>query len=198
MLPFGNIADLGMARRIERLISRLTGGRKRLLRILPKDTVGAEIGVWKGAFSEQILQIARPRVLHLVDPWTFQPDFSDRMFGGTVAKSQADMDAIYDEARARLSGHGNIRFWRMTSDAFFSQIDEKLDWIYIDGNHFYEWVRRDIENALTAVKPGGIVCGDDYYWHVDGRYQVQEAVRDAIAGTGYRLAVVNEQFLIRT
>jgi hypothetical protein len=186
-----------MARRIERFISRLTGGRKRLLRQLPKGAVGAEIGVWKGDFSEQILEIAQPKVLYLVDPWAFQPDFSDRMFGGTVAKSQADMDAIFEGTKARLSGHANVEYRRMTSDEYFAQLTEKLDWIYIDGNHFYDWVKRDIENALKAVKPGGFVCGDDYYWFVDGRYQVQEAVRDVLEGTDYRLRVVNEQFLIQ-
>ena len=186
-----------MAHYFEKLISKLTGGRKRLLRLLPEDSVGAEIGVWKGDFSEQILEIARPKLLHLVDPWSFQPDFSDRMFGGTVAKSQADMDAIFEGTKARLADHANVQYWRMTSDDFFEQFPEKLDWVYIDGNHFYDWVKRDIENALKVVKPGGYVCGDDYYWHVDGRYQVKEAVRDVLAGTDFRLKVVNEQFMIR-
>jgi len=187
-----------MARRIERFISKLTGGRKRLLRVLPKGAVGAEIGVWKGDFSEQILEIAQPRKLHLVDPWSFQPDFSDRMFGGKVAKNQGDMDAIFQETQARLAGHENIRYWRMSSDDFFAQLDEPLDWIYIDGNHFYEWVKRDIENALKVIKPGGIVCGDDYYWHVDGRDHVREAVRDVMVGGAHSLKIVNEQFLIQT
>jgi len=186
-----------MSRRIEKLISKLTGGRRRLLRQLPKGSVGAEIGVWKGDFSEEILEIACPQTLYLVDPWAFQPDFSDRMFGGTVAKNQEDMDAILAGTKARLAGHDNLRYCRMNSDEFFQQLTEKLDWIYIDGNHFYDWVRRDIENALKAVRPGGIVCGDDYYWHVDGRYQVKEAVADVLKGTEHKLRVVNEQFMIQ-
>lgn len=33
--------------------------------------------------------------------------------------------------------------------------------MFIDGSHYYQDVRRDIEFALRVLKPGGIICGDD-------------------------------------
>jgi len=36
------------------------------------------------------------------------------------------------------------------------------DCVFIDANHTYEGVKRDIENYLPLVKPGGILCGHDY------------------------------------
>lgn len=36
-----------------------------------------------------------------------------------------------------------------------------FDLIYIDGSHFYDDVRFDIDWACRLVAPGGIICGDD-------------------------------------
>ena len=49
--------------------------RAELLKRTPKDSICAEVGVWKGEFSKQILKRTSPRMLHLIDPWMFQPDF---------------------------------------------------------------------------------------------------------------------------
>ena len=48
--------------------------REWLLKRLPKRSVCAEIGVYEGRFSELILRIARPRKLHLIDPWKYETD----------------------------------------------------------------------------------------------------------------------------
>jgi hypothetical protein len=51
----------------------------------------------------------------------------------------------------------------MQSDQFFSSIstDKKWDIIFIDGDHERSQVKRDIENALAHLTPGGtIVCHD--------------------------------------
>ncbi|HEY1852550.1 MAG TPA: hypothetical protein VGG60_16130, partial [Candidatus Binataceae bacterium] len=44
--------------------------REFILRQMPRRGVVAEIGVDLGDFSEKILALNRPRVLHLIDPWT--------------------------------------------------------------------------------------------------------------------------------
>ena len=44
--------------------------RRWVLELLPKGGVGVEIGVFRGHFSNLICQIAQPRKLYLVDPWT--------------------------------------------------------------------------------------------------------------------------------
>jgi hypothetical protein len=45
------------------------------LRMLPKGGRWAEIGVFRGDFSETILRECKPRELHLIDPWQFDLDF---------------------------------------------------------------------------------------------------------------------------
>ncbi|MCC9620843.1 class I SAM-dependent methyltransferase [Thalassospira sp. MA62] len=49
----------------------------------------------------------------------------------------------------------------MTSDAFFAQNTDMFDVVFIDGLHEYEQVRRDAENALKFLKPGGWIAFHD-------------------------------------
>jgi predicted O-methyltransferase YrrM len=39
--------------------------------------------------------------------------------------------------------------------------DGSFDVIFIDADHTYEPVKRDIQNSLRLIKDGGIICGDD-------------------------------------
>ena len=81
-------------RNIFRRGEREDNGRQELLHLMPKGGVCAELGVWKGDFSQRILDVTSPRELHLVDPWQFQPEFPHRWYGGSAASGQIDMDAI--------------------------------------------------------------------------------------------------------
>ena len=48
------------------------------------------------------------------------------------------------------------------SDAAFDQLaGRRFDVIYIDGDHRYEQVRRDLTHAQSCLAPGGVICGDD-------------------------------------
>ena len=40
--------------------------------------------------------------------------------------------------------------------------DESLDWVYIDANHRYEYVKENLEIWTPKVKKGGICAGHDY------------------------------------
>jgi hypothetical protein len=77
------------------LFSFITDHRKRLLKMMPKRSICAEIGVWKGDFSQRILDITNPSELHLIDPLMFQPSFPSRWYGGVKAANQSDMDDYF-------------------------------------------------------------------------------------------------------
>jgi Methyltransferase domain len=174
--------------------------RLRLLREMPKSAVCAEIGVWKGDFSELIRSMTSPRKFHLIDPWEFQSEFPERMYGGSVAKSQADMDRIFEDVRVRFSGWPNIVINKGKSEHVLREFEDAyFDWLYIDGNHYYEYVLRDLQLCLSKVKPGGIIAGDDYEWGEKDGYPVRRAVQDFIAEhelTG-RLKLLGSQYIIR-
>lgn len=48
--------------------------------------------------------------------------------------------------------------------------DESLDYVYIDGNHAYDYVKLDLETWYPKLKKGGILAGHDYIsmnWYAD-------------------------------
>ncbi len=173
--------------------------RKFLLYKLPKNSVGCEIGVWKGDFSEEILSIVRPQKLYLVDPWLYLPIYPDRWYGGNSAKSQKDMDDIYESVNNRYKHYENVYIVRKKTEDLTGEIpDGCLDWVYIDGNHQYEYVLKDLETFMVKVKENGIICGDDYDRVEKGRRQVAEAVNDFLKqGTCNLLWIKNEQFFLK-
>ena len=51
--------------------------------------------------------------------------------------------------------------YKLTSDDYFSQHEERFDVIFIDGMHLKEYVKRDILNALKILNEGGMIfCHD--------------------------------------
>lgn len=125
-----------------------------------------EVGVWKGDFSKLIA--AKPiKELHLVDPWVSITDIPARWH----AAPQEDMDAIYSSVSEAFSSNPKVSIHREFSvDAAKTFKDDSVDWIYIDGNHSYDFVKADLEAWWPKLKSGGVLCGDDYQ---EGSYQVE-------------------------
>jgi|SRR5579871_2096409 len=151
--------------------------RSRLLKFLPKRAVGAEIGVWKGDFSAQIIEVAQPTKLYLIDPWALNEDEAHRTcwYG---AEQRPDMETMFETVRQRFQKElrqGSLAIIRQPSSvALGAMPDESLDFVYIDGDHQYRAVRQDCFLAYDKVKPGGLICGDDYAdggWWKDGVIQ---------------------------
>ena len=113
--------------------------RTDLLTHLPKGSVGAEIGVWRGDFSARLLRVARPAQLHLVDPWNFEPGaaYEHAWYGGAVAKTQAEMDRVYESVLRRFADEmeaGTVHVHRGSSARIGVLFDNAyFDWVYIDG-----------------------------------------------------------------
>ncbi len=155
--------------------------------------MGAEIGVWKGNFSELALGSGMIAEYTLIDPYEFMPEFPARMYGGRVAKSQADMDLIFEQAKARIDASPGKKNWvRERSDkAAHSIADGSLDFLYVDGNHYYEGVMADLENYHAKMKVGGYIVLDDWMWEDDqGQLAVKLATCDYISRHPNTLQVV--------
>ena len=182
------------ATREEKLAERLV-----LLARLPQNSTGAEVGVWRGTFSREILRIVRPRRLYLVDPWMFQSEFPGRLYGGVAARDQRDMDAIFHVVESAFAGNPAVVVRRSTAEDFFrSQPAATLDWAYIDGDHGYEGVSVDLDGAFHAVRPGGWIVGDDLGW-VDetGSRSVHRGVFDFCERRHLACEVQGDQFFIQ-
>ena len=163
--------------------------REFLLDMLPKESVCAEVGVWRGDFSALIMERVRPHKLYLIDPWVFESgqEYQEAVYGGGAATCQEDMDRMFDGVVRRFETpieQGRVKIIRASSTEGGDRIpDESLDWVYIDGNHQYDFVLQDLKVFTGKLKKGGLLAGDDYGtkgWWDDG---VTRAV-DEFAATG--------------
>lgn len=121
---------------------------------------GAEVGVWKGAFTAAFCAAG----LHMlaVDPWQSYPAWLDTKNDQPVEQAQRAMEAAYTLARARLAGLKVTILRQFSTDAARSVADGSLDLVYIDANHVEEAVVADLEAWAPKVRSGGIVAGHDY------------------------------------
>ena len=119
---------------------------------------GAEIGVAEGLHSEHLCK-SMPRVTLLcVDPWIIYPEsFRARQI------NQELCDSRYEQAVERLAPYDCTLVKSMAMDYVHEVPDESLDFVYIDGNHEFDWVMEDLINWSKKVRVGGIVGGHDFY-----------------------------------
>jgi hypothetical protein len=155
--------------------------REGLLKFLPKNAVGAEVGVAHGDFSEQILRAAEPQALHLIDPWSHLEEGSDLpnsaallsrvsqwVVSGTSniepPPKNAAGDKIFEAVAARFASVSGIRLHRQYSyKAVHEFPDQYFDFVYVDGNHNYEFVLRDLHDFAGKLKRGGLLFGHDFF-----------------------------------
>lgn len=117
---------------------------------------GAEIGVADGVYSEVLCQSIPGLKLFCIDSWEKYKD--DRRM------QRARQHAInYEFAKKRLGKYGVTIVRAFSMDAVKKFKNDELDFVYIDGNHAFDFVMQDIIEWSKKVRKGGIVAGHDYY-----------------------------------
>ena len=120
---------------------------------------GAEIGVFRGDFSLEILRHWKGRMLHLVDAWSNTlEDYADPM-------NDIDMEQAYQCTLERIEPYRNrVTIHRQLSNVAVTQFsDNSLDFVYIDADHCYDRVKEDIALWIEKVRSGGVLCGHDFF-----------------------------------
>jgi SAM-dependent methyltransferase len=180
--------------------------RLAMLATIPSGGVVAEIGVWRGDFSECILEETKPTKLYLIDPWLLdiKDGIVDRRFyipRDRTVRIQKDLDRIYMSVLSRFSDDERVVIIRAKSiEAAKGPQIPQLDWVYIDGCHHFKSAIEDLQIWGRKVKPGGLIIADDYYWPGPGQqYPVQKAVRAFLRQNGESLSLkahIGEQVVI--
>ena len=135
---------------------RLFASRYDMLDHLPKGGHVAELGTLKGDFAREILARCTPAHLDIID---------------------IDYSAFDPAIRTdpRVTCHTGLTHLMVSAFP-----DAHFDWIYIDADHSYDGVLRDIAAAAPKVKAGGYLVFNDFA-HIDpymGRYGVHRAVTE--------------------
>lgn len=145
-------------------------GLKKLISHLPNNIVGLEVGCYAGESTEIFASSGKFTQLFCLDFWQ-DGFYSDR---GTTGAEQ-----IFDAMRAKYPVISKVKDNSENMLTLFK--DVKIDFIYIDADHSYNSVKRDIENALKLLNGTGFIGGHDYVPEFPGVMQaVDELVKPSL------------------
>lgn len=158
--------------------------------VIPPGGIGAECGVFKGEFSQALLDLLAPRKLYLIDPWYLMTrewhwGTGDR---STISAVCGILRRFEDEL---VSGRVVLQ---IDDDLHaLSQLpDHHLDWAYLDSTHGYGATVKELALLRRKVRPNGIIAGHD--WQPDPAHKhhgVCKAVREAVARSEFELVLVD-------
>jgi len=166
-------------------------GRATVLINLLKDRspkVGAEIGVQAGGTSFQLLRgLPTLETLYCVDAWQWYPDYEHDRCPTDKTGGQWPNQELLDQARETFlkylhAGHfeSRVAILPLMSTLAATRIpNASLDFVFLDANHSYKYVKQDIELWMPKVKLGGLVAGHDYRNPHNPAWGVTQAVDEA-------------------
>lgn len=145
--------------------------------------VGAEIGTCYGEFAEKMYKTIPELTLFVIDNWNNkETEHREKKHGRNVEWY----------CRNRLANWRPIIMKMDSVEAAQYIADGSLDFVYIDGDHTYEGVKRDINAWASKVRSGGVVSGDDYYvFPNSGNDGVIRAVDEYVKEHGIELNVTD-------
>lgn len=114
---------------------------------------GVEIGVLRGHNSYNILKNLPIKLMYLVDSYKQYENY--RIYANPT-RDEAKAHRLLKEFEDRI-------IWlKGLSERVAKDIPNGLDFVYIDGNHDYGYVKKDIELYWPKVRVGGILGGHDF------------------------------------
>ena len=122
-----------------------------------------EIGSFEGQssvfFSDHFL-FNEKSLLICVDPF-FDSGTVD---GITTLYVNQNVKKRFLDNISKSNNSNKIQHHCITSDIFFKNNTKTFNFIYIDGCHNPEYVKRDINNAFNVLEKNGILWMDDYLY----------------------------------
>jgi len=123
------------------------------------DAVFVEIGAYKGQsvvfMADKIKNAGRNIKFYAVDVW--EPFMLDGVLTETptIDEFLSNIEPVKDFV---------IPIKGCSHDVASQFEDESIDFGFLDGNHTYEHLKKDIELWYPKIKKGGILAGHDYTW----------------------------------
>ena len=145
---------------------------------------GAEIGVFKGKYSEVLCKTNPQAHVWGVDAWEIDAHPKGVFVGG---EEQAYFTKCYHETVKRMAPYENYtNVKKYSMDAVKDFEDQSLDFVYIDAGHDFMNFTQDLHFWLKKIKIGGIMSGHDYARYPFHKYIHVKRVLEAYAWS-YRM-----------
>ena len=114
----------------------------------------AEIGVWKGNTSRYLLNNCKLTSVTCVDNYKHNSDMMNHINKDMIEEVKSSVSDLMNNPKVRFIQEDSVK-------ASESVKDNSIDLIYIDADHSYETVKKDIEAWLPKLKAGGMITGHD-------------------------------------
>jgi len=130
-------------------------------KLLKPPIIGIEVGVYRGHNAINILETVKGiKCLFLVDPYYYNfPNEKSNMNNQYPSKYLDEAKKIAYDNLSPYSDLVHLIYAPFNRKLIFP---DKIDFIYIDGDHSYQSVLSDIQLSLELVRDGGIIGGHDF------------------------------------
>jgi hypothetical protein len=169
--------------------------RNFIFKLIKKNSICCEVGVWRGDFSQIIIDKSQPQKLYLIDPWKdFGSDYFEKKHNKYSQENQNTRFTLVNKRFKDQIEKDIIIILRETSKDAIEKIQHiKFDFIYLDGNHKYEFIKFDLENYFTLLANEGYIVGDDYRLK-----DVKKAVNEFVENNNIKnILIKNDHFIIK-
>jgi hypothetical protein len=143
--------------------ARLLPNRFHILDRLPHDRVVAEVGVATGGFSRQFLDRCRPRKFIAIDSFTLH--LLPSLWGRPIDEyfhGQTHGDSYRAKFAPQIAA-GLVEVLEGDSATVMETLpDASIDVFYVDADHGYEGVKRDLDVIRRKIRPDGTIIMNDY------------------------------------
>ncbi len=142
--------------------ARVVSNRYEVLPLLRRGGTAVEVGVAYGDFTRSILDILQPDHFIAIDTFGIEP--GEEPWGRQLLRDGQCSHHEYYTRRFHTSiTDGRMEVKKGLSWDMLRQLqDQTVDYIYIDADHSYASVGKEIEALRSKIKPEGIVHFNDY------------------------------------
>lgn len=138
--------------------------------------VAAEVGTHTGRNAEKMLKYLDIKELHLIDFWEAYSDYPD-------SRNQSQ---DFEMVKNKFRGNDKVKIIKSDSSKAAERFaDKTFDFVYIDADHSYEGVKKDIVAWLPKVAYGGIIAGHDYGYKDTGVKTAVDEIFEKKVKTGF-------------
>lgn len=134
---------------------------------LKRNSTIVEIGSYLGSSSAFLACAAKDKghIVYCVDTWKNE------------GMSEGPRDTFKEFCKNTASLQNYIRILRGNSAEIARTFDKEIDFLFIDGDHSYSGVKKDVESWLPKLKGGGMVIFHDAVWEEGVQKVIDEYVR---------------------
>jgi predicted O-methyltransferase YrrM len=153
-----------------------------------------EIGCYEGMssvfFADNFLDNENS-TMDCVDPYLHSEDNDHK----TLLQNNEEVN--FNHNISICKNNNKIKIHKITSDEFFEKNKKTFNFIYIDGCHLCEFIKRDLENSFSVLNKNGIMWMDDYLG--GDNYNIKNTMdkflekyqgQYEVINNGYQLAII--------